>query len=108
MAEKRVVWTSRATKQLRSILKYWLENNQSDTYSQKLSDRIDINTQGILRNPKRCPETIFKNTRVSSLGNYSIFYKIESNGIIITAFWDNRQDPEKLRDFLKKNAGAAK
>lgn len=36
------------------------------------------------------------------LGNYSIFYKIFDEKIIITAFWDNRQDPKKLLKILGK------
>ena len=43
----------------------------------------------------------FKDTRVASLGNFSIFYKVTDDEIIITAFWDNRQDPKKLLQILK-------
>jgi hypothetical protein len=39
---------------------------------------------------------------VASLGNFSIFYKVSEEDITITAFWDNRQDPEKLLNILKK------
>jgi len=41
----------------------------------------------------------FKDTRVASLGNFSIFFKVTEDEIIVTAFWDNRQDPEKLREI---------
>jgi hypothetical protein len=36
------------------------------------------------------------------MGHYSIVYKIDNISIIITLFWDNRQDPKKLLDFLKE------
>ena len=44
----------------------------------------------------------FKNTRAVSLGHYSIFYQHIENSIIITAFWDNRDDPSKLLNILKE------
>jgi hypothetical protein len=43
------------------------------------------------------------NTRVASLGNFSIFFKIGKNTILITAFWDNRQDPKKLVKELNES-----
>ncbi len=46
-------------------------------------------------------EADFPNTRVASMGHYSIFYKFNEKEIIITAFWDNRQDPNSLLDLLK-------
>jgi len=45
--------------------------------------------------------TDFKDVRVASLGNFSIYYKVSEKEIIITAFWDNRQDPEKLLKILQ-------
>jgi hypothetical protein len=43
----------------------------------------------------------YPDTRVASLGHFSIFYKIKKDSIVITAFWDNRQDPKKLLEFLR-------
>ena len=45
--------------------------------------------------------TDFKNVRVASLGNFSIYYKVLDKEIIITAFWDNRQDPKELLKILQ-------
>jgi L-ribulose-5-phosphate 3-epimerase UlaE len=45
--------------------------------------------------------TDFEGIRVASLGNYSIYYKITDKDIIITSFWDNRQDPKKLLKLLE-------
>lgn len=47
--------------------------------------------------------TDFKATRIVSMGHYSILYQIKIPKIIITAFWGNRDDPEKLLKFLKDN-----
>jgi hypothetical protein len=43
----------------------------------------------------------FPDTLVVTLGHFNIFYKIFKDKIIITAFWDNRQDPKKLLQILR-------
>jgi plasmid stabilization system protein ParE len=101
MAERVVVWTKTAVKQRRLILEYWSRRNNSTIYPEKLiaitADRIKT----ILQNPESYSLTSFPNTRVSAMGHFSIFYKITNEKIIITAFWDNRQDPKKLLESLK-------
>ncbi|MEX2596389.1 MAG: hypothetical protein WEC59_05600 [Salibacteraceae bacterium] len=42
------------------------------------------------------------NTRVAAMNHYSIFYKVTDKEIIVTAFWDNRQDPKRLIEILNK------
>ena len=37
------------------------------------------------------------------MGNFSIYYKMLEDKLIVTAFWDNRQDPKKLFKLLNKN-----
>lgn len=37
------------------------------------------------------------------MGHYSVYYKYSNTQIIVTAFWDNRQDPNKLLGLLQKN-----
>ena len=51
----------------------------------------------------RTDALMFKDLRVASLGNFSIFYKVTEKSIIITAFWDNRQDPKTLLNILKRS-----
>jgi len=48
-------------------------------------------------------KTDFDEHRSLTLDNFSLFYKFDSERIIITAFGDNRQDPETLLHFLKVN-----
>lgn len=43
----------------------------------------------------------YPDTRVASMGHFSILYKIDQDLIVITAFWDNRQDPGKLLEELQ-------
>jgi hypothetical protein len=55
----------------------------------------------ILDKPFASKQTAHTNTRAAAMGNFSIFYKVEEDKIIITAFWDNRQDPDKLLKLLE-------
>ncbi|MCB9205533.1 MAG: type II toxin-antitoxin system RelE/ParE family toxin [Flavobacteriales bacterium] len=102
MAQKAIVWTETASRQLHHILEYWVERNGSATYSLKLLDLIEKRTAGISEKPRICKRSVFSDTRVASMGHYSIYYKISETKIIITAFWDNRQDPKKLLKLMKK------
>lgn len=101
MAQLKIFWTATAVKQRNQVFEYWNERNKSVQYSKKL--RIEINNRLSLltEHPKLGRETDFKNTRSLSMGYYSIFYKLTKERIVITAFWDNRQDPEKLLQLLQ-------
>lgn len=102
MAKRIVVWTDTARKQRREILKYWTKKNDSTKYAEKLikvtKSRIDI----ILNNPLAFKLTSHPETRVSAMGHFSIYYKTKDDKLIITAFWDNRQDPKKVLELIKK------
>ncbi len=103
MTRLKVYWTSTAIKQRNHVFQYWNERNQSVTFSRKLNKKIKERINLLKTNPELGKETSYKNTRAISLGHYSIFYKKIDSKIIITGFWDNRQDPKKLLEFLKKN-----
>lgn len=102
MAERKIVWTRTADIQFVGVLEYWVKRNKSNTYSKKLVRLVSERTKQIAENPLSCKLTDFENTRVASLGNFSIFYKIFDSGIIISAFWDNRQDPKKLLNIFEQ------
>lgn len=102
MVKRIVVWTETAARQRREILKYWIKHNGSTSYAEELikltADRIQI----ILRHPESFKSTTYYKTRESAMGHFSIFYKSTEEKIIITAFWDNRQDPKKILELIKK------
>lgn len=101
MAKKSVVWTETAIKQRREILKYWTLRNKSTAYAEKLIALIAERVKLISKNPEAGKPTNHLDTREAAMGNFSIYYKNIDQQIIITAFWDNRQDPEKLINLLK-------
>jgi len=101
MAKRNVVWTITASKQRREILRYWTEKNGSILYAEKLIKLIKVRIHTILKSPNAFKLTTFQDVRVSSLGHFSVYYKITENELIIVAFWDNRQDPKKLLNLIK-------
>ena len=101
MAKRSVKWTKTADIQLVGVLEYWVKRNKSSTYSKKLLSKVIERTEQISKNPFSYKKTDFKDIRISALKNFSILYKVTSNYIVITAFWDNRQDPKKLLAILK-------
>lgn len=98
-----VFWTQTAIKQRNYIFDYWNKRNKSNNYSKKLNLSILERTDLLKSHPKIGKDTDFKNTKTISMGHYSILYQIINPKIIITGFWDNRQNPKKLLNFLKEN-----
>jgi plasmid stabilization system protein ParE len=103
MAQRTVKWTRTADIQFAGILEYWVKHNKSTSYSKKLISIVAERTKQISETPFIFKSTDFADTRVASLGNFSIFYKVAEKEIIVTAFWDNRQDPKKLLRLLKRS-----
>lgn len=101
MAKQTVVWTRTADIHFAGVLQYWVEKNKSKSYSRSLIKLVSRCSELIAENPFLYTSSDFKNSRVSSLGHFSILYRTIDRRIIFTAFCDNRQDPNKLLDILK-------
>lgn len=101
MAERNVIWTKTADIQFVGILDYWVKRNKSTQYSKKLVRLVAERTKQIAKSPLIYKSTDFIDLRVASLGNFSIYYKITKESIIISALWDNRQNPKKLLEILQ-------
>ena len=97
----KVFWTETAVAQRNSIFEYWNKRNGSNTYSAKLRLIINNNIELLRKYPELGIKTDFEEHRSLVLGHFSLFYKFDTERIIITAYWDNRQDPEKLLALLK-------
>ena len=105
MAERKVIWTETAARQRRYILEYWLNRNKLSTYSVKLLRLSNEKANRIASDPMIYKTSEFPDTRVAAMGHFSLFYKTTDEAVIITAFWDNRQDPKKLLELLKASHG---
>jgi len=101
MARLKIVWTITAINQRNTVFDYWNHRNKSKSFSKKLNSKIKERLVLLLTNPHLGKATSFKTSRVVSMGNYSIIYQANESQIIVTAFWDNRQDPKKLVEILK-------
>lgn len=101
MAKRNVIWTRTADIQFVGILEYWVKRNKTNSYSKKIIKLVSERTKQIAEKPLIYKATDFKDIRVASMGNFSIYYKITEKEIIITAFWDNRQNPIKLLEILE-------
>jgi len=100
MAEIKVFWTKKAILLRNQIFQYWNARNKSNNYSRKLNAKIKESISLLKANPEMGRLTEFQNTRAIFLGHYSILYKWNHSEIIITAVWDNRQNPENLLKML--------
>ena len=105
MVELKIFWTETAINQRNLVFKYWNTRNKSTSYSKKLNNSIIERTEVLKSNPYLGRITEFKNTRRLPLKHYSILYQKYNYKIIITGFWDNRQNPKKLLNLLKKERG---
>ncbi|RXP44319.1 type II toxin-antitoxin system RelE/ParE family toxin [Lutibacter sp. HS1-25] len=100
MAKRNIVWTKTADILFVGILEYWVKKNKSNTFSKKLLKLVTERTSQISEKPFIYKSTDFKDVRVASLKNFSIYYKVTDEQILVTAFWDNRQNPKKLLKIL--------
>lgn len=100
MAKRTVVWTETAARQRREVLRYWTKRNGSPSYAEKLIKVTASQIQVILNHPESFKLSTYAGTRESAMGHFSIYYKLTKDKMIITAFWDNRQDPKTLLQIV--------
>lgn len=102
MVKRTVIWTETAARQRRTILEYWTRRNGSTIYAEKLIKLTAKQIQIILSYPESFKSTSFPDTRESAMGHFSIYYKLTNDQLIVTAFWDNRQNPKMLLEIIQK------
>lgn len=94
-----IKWSNRAVKERSDILRYWVKRNGSPSYSEKIEAETDKAINVILENRYIGEEVKNRNNvrRLTVMHDYSIYYTVMKNNLYILSFWDNRQDPERLR-----------
>ena len=102
MASSKVVWSNTAIKQRRAIFEYWNKNNGSTKYSNRIRLLVNKRIDLIKSQPHLFLKTDLQDTHVTVIENFKLFYRIYPDLIMVTAFWDSRQDPEKLLELLGK------
>ena len=93
---KRIIWTNTAKKTRTEILQYWIKHNRSSVYSKKLSKLLRQKVELLQSEHYFGKPTDFKDVRVTLVNNFSLFYKVKEDTIIIVGLWDNRRNPDDL------------
>lgn len=96
MAKRKIIWSSRAKVDLFEILDFFYQRNGTKTYSKKLNLTFRKSVRLLVKHSELGVPTDIQNIRNLIEGDYSIFYKIESESIEILTIWDNRQNPDQL------------
>lgn len=96
MASKKIIWSNVAKSEFRDILEFYIDRNESATYSLKLLDETEDLLKTLSKSEFIGRLTSNKKTRVIPMKAYLIFYEIKKETIEIVSFWDNRQDDKKL------------
>lgn len=97
MAGKRIIWSEHAKDELRKVLAYYTNRNQSTKYSLKLLNEIEGLLEALSKSGLIGRLSSNKITRVIPMKVYFIFYEINERSIEIVSFWDNRQDENKRK-----------
>lgn len=102
MAGLKVIWTETAVRQRRGIFEYWNKRNQSTRYSERIRVLVSKRIELIKKNPTSFLSSEYNGTYVAVIEHFCLYFKVVKEGILVTAFWDSRQDPDKLLEILKK------
>ena len=96
MAKRKIIWSNRASKKFTNILEFYIERNQSKTFSIKLYNRITKNVKLLQSQPYLGLKSTTEPFRGLLIDDFIVFYEITKDFIIIHTVWDCRQDPKSL------------
>ena len=96
MAERKIIWSSRAKIDLFEILDYYYKRNGTKTYSRKLNSVIRKSIKLLKKYPFIGFRTDIQFVRTLITGHFCIFYEVSNEAIEIITIWDSRQNPENL------------
>ncbi|MXN90725.1 type II toxin-antitoxin system RelE/ParE family toxin [Flavobacterium sp. Sd200] len=93
---REIIWSPFAERKLFSILEYFTERNKSKAYSLKLYNRFQKQLSALNKNPEIGIKTNFINIRALIINDYTLYYEVTNENIIVHILRDNRQNPEDL------------
>lgn len=94
MAVKKIIWSDLAKIELANALEFYLLQNGSPTYSNKILDEVEDLMRLLSQNEFIGRLTRNKFTRTIPVKHYAVFYEVNGDRIEIVSFWDGRQDPQ--------------
>ena len=74
---KQVIWSQKAFDDRKAILYYWIERNQSATYSKRLNQMFENAVELIRKFPKIGKKTVYPDIRVKIVNDY--FFNLQGN-----------------------------
>ncbi len=93
---KKIEWTLTSIQDRFRIYHFWIDNNKSDAYSNRLEILFNEAAKLISEFPEIGTETDYPDLRVKVVKNYKLFYINQIDKIQIIRVWDSRQDPSDL------------
>lgn len=91
MAYKKVIWSLRASNELKGVLDFYNQRNGSTRFSLKILNEIEALLKTLSKNEFVGRLTSNKTTRVIPMKVYLIFYELDQNQIEIVSFWDQSE-----------------
>jgi|AntRauTorckE6833_2_1112554.scaffolds.fasta_scaffold25406_2 toxin YoeB len=96
--QKKVVWSERAQKEKLKILDFWIQQNKSTSYSEKLNSVIEETLELLKNHPEIGRKTdIGEDIRMKFIGNYEVFYQLTKETIYILSIWNTRRNPSDFK-----------
>ena len=94
----KIVWSDEALENLEKIIHY-LESNWTEKELKRFFSRLEKRIRLISQRPQIFPESQAKSSIKKSVlsKQTTIYYKIGKDTVEIVTFFDNRQNPEKLK-----------
>lgn len=96
MVEK-VIWSSKARRELIDILEYWNNRNKSSTYSIKLNTLVEEQLQLMLKFPQIGRKTDITNVYVKVIKDYLLYYEVIEESLYVLTIRDGRRNPKTLK-----------
>jgi plasmid stabilization system protein ParE len=97
MAKRKIIWSIRSRNDLLQIFDFFYQRNGTKTYSTKLNATIRRAVNLLGKNPEIGITTEIIGVKNLIKENFSIFYKITNDSIVIITVWHNSQNPERLK-----------
>jgi plasmid stabilization system protein ParE len=97
MARRKIIWSHRAKIRRYAILEFYIERDKSNLFAKKLNEQINKGIKLLSKYPNIGIKTDIDGVRGLILGNYVLFYEIDSDTVIIHHIWDSRQNPDELK-----------
>ena len=99
---KQIIWSKRAFEDRKLILQYWIDRNQSITYSKRLNQIFENTAELISKFPEIGKKTVYADIRIKVIKNYFFTYRETESSVEILTIWDQRQDPKSFKRLLPK------